>query len=504
MKKTSRILCVLLAVLCCLTVAACATPSEDDNTIETTTPAADAAQTTPAPVGDQTTAGTEEVTPGFDLSSLDYGQKTVTFLYWEDVERPEFFVEGQTGDNVTDAIFERNLNVETMLNIKLEYIGTKGNVSNSDNFLKKVQNSFNAGEKAYDILASHSRTGGVVAAAGMAKDMLSIDDSYLDFEMPWWPETMIDTATISNKMYFISGDISTNTLHFMYGVYYNADMITNLQLDDPTPIALDGKWTLDKMIAMSENLYQDLNDDGKKNFGDAFGMTTLYFHADSFYSGAGMTWIDKDSSGTPRVSPDYTSEKAINLAETLAEWFNTNDCFTENNNANTYNTFSAGNALFAQNRIYIADNAHASGLNNAPFTYGVVPIPKYDENQERYYTTVGNPFTLYEIMLDCEETEMVTATIEALAQQGYELTTPAIFEVNMKYKYSANDQTSQVFDIIRSSIVFDLGRIFGANLSTMSEIYSKTCINNQSWATAAAGQSKMVGRMLNKLLESFD
>ncbi len=503
MKKSSRILCVLLAALCCLTVAACATPSDNDT--NETTPADGAADTTPAPSGgDNTTDPGEDVTPGFDLSTLDFGQKTATILYWDDVERPEFFVEGQTGDNVIDAIFERNVTVESMLDVKLEFIGEKGNVNNSSTYLKKVQNSFNAGEKVFDILASHSRTGGIVAAGGMAMDLMSIDDSYLDFEMPWWPSTMVDTATIGNKMYFVSGDISTNTLHFMYGVYYNADMITDLQLDDPTAIALNGKWTLDKMIAMTENLYQDLNDDGKKNLGDAFGMTTLYFHADSFYTGAGMSWIDKDSDGLPRVSPDYTSEKAINLAETLAAWFNTNVCYTENNDPNTSSIFSAGNSLFAQNRIFIADNAHSSGLNNAPFTYGVVPVPKYDESQDRYYTTVGNPFTLYEIMLDCEETDMATAVLEALGQQGYQLTTPAIFEVNMKYKYSATNETSQVFDIIRSSIVFDLGRIFGANLNKMSEIYSKACINNQSWASTSAGQGKLVVRSLNKLMESFD
>lgn len=504
MKKHLRFICLAMVALFCLSAVACA-QSNDDTTVDTTTAQA-AVENTPAE--ETTTASDEETTAPQKLSALpddlDFEGATVNFLYWNDVERPEFFADSMTGDNVNDAIYQRNLNVEDRLKVQLNYIGEKGNVSNSDNFLKKVQNSFNAGAKEFDILASHSRTGGVVAAGGMAMDLLDIDDSYIDLSMPWWPESITETATIGDKMYFISGDISTNTLHFMYGVYYNADQITALGLEDPTPLALDGKWTLDKMIAMSENLYQDNNGNEKKDFGDTFGLTTLYFHADSFYSGAGMRWIDKDANGNTIVSPDYSSEKAINLAEKLAAWFNTNDCYTENNNANTYNTFSQGRALFAQNRIYIADNTHASGLNNASFKYGVVPIPKYEESQERYYTTVGNPFTLYEIMLGCDKTEMATAVLECLGEEGYNLTTPAIFEVNMKYKYSSNDQTAQAFDLIRSNIIFDLGRLFGAKLSTMSEIYSKACINNQSWATASKANSRMVERLLGKLLESFE
>ena len=222
MKKHLRFICFAMVALFCLSAVACA-QSNDDTPADTTTSQA-VADNTPE---DTTTAAADETTAPTKLSSLpedlDFEGATVNFLYWDDVERPEFFSEGMTGDNVNDAIYQRNLNVEDRLKVKLNYIGEKGNVSNSDNFLKKVQNSFNAGEKAYDILASHSRTGGVVAAGGMAMDLLDIDDSYIDLSMPWWPESITETATIGDKMYFISGDISTNTLHFMYGVYYNTD-----------------------------------------------------------------------------------------------------------------------------------------------------------------------------------------------------------------------------------------------------------------------------------------
>ncbi len=497
MKKILRTVSILLCSLFLFAAISCAAGDDDlEHSVSDTTPDANIS----SGEGDQSSPHVELSFP----SDLEFGDMQITVLYWKDVERPEFFSEAPSGDVVNDAIYERNLQIEDRLKVKLNFIGTEGNVGNSDAYLKVVSNSFNSGDRDYDILASHSRTGAVVASAGMAMDILSVEESYLDFSKPWWPDSLIETATIGDSVYFVSGDISTNTLHFMYGIYYNADLIEDTNLEDPTALALSGDWTLDTLIEMSSNLYADLNHNNKKDYGDSFGLTTLYFHADSFYFGSGMKCIEKSDPTKLIISPDFYSEKSINLSDKLGAWFALDSCFTENNNANTYKTFSAGNSLFAQNRVYIADSSHESNLNNASFKYGLVPNPKYDQNQDRYYTTVGNPFTLYEIMVNCDKESAVTAVLECWASEAYRRTTPAIFEINMKLKYAQDDQTSMVFDIIRDSIVFDLGRIFGAKLSTMSEIYSKACINNESWATVAATHKKVLERQLETLLKSFE
>ncbi len=500
MKLTLRIAACLLCLVLCLGAIACADNSGDD---DQTTPPAD--NTTPTP-GQDTASPTSDTSEGPEssLPELNFGGKQITTLYWEDVERAEFFEDDISGDNVRDAIHARNLAVEEQLGVKLNYVGTPGNVNHSSDYLMKVQNSFNAGEKIYNILASHSRTGAVVAAGGMTQNLLAIEDSYLDLEQPWWPPTLIETSAIGNGMYFISGDISTNTLHFMYGIYYNMDMVTDRGLDDPTDLALAGTWTIDKMIAMTTDMYEDINNNNVSDYGDFFGLSTLYFHADSFYSAAGMHWIDKDAGGYMQVSADYGSEKSINLAEKLSAWFSSGVCFTKDNNNEVCKTFANGNSLFTQNRIYIADNQHSCGLNSASFKYGVVPVPKYDEAQDSYYTTVGNPFTLYEVMNGSNDQDVATAVLECLAYHGYKLTTPAIFEVNMKYKYSSVDKTAQCFDLIRNNIVFDLGRLFGAQLSTMSEIWSKACINGTGWSGQVKTNEKILAKMVTKLNSSFD
>jgi hypothetical protein len=165
--------------------------------------------------------------------------------------------------------------------------------------------------------------------------------------------------------------------------------------------------------------------------------------------------------------------------------------------------FVNGNALFCQNRVYMADNLNASGLNAVEWKYGLVPTPLYDLNQADYITIIGNPFTLYCIMTDVQDKAPFTAVIECWGSEAYRLTTPALFETNMKYKYSQEEISSQMFDILRRTSVFDQGRIFSNDLSYMSELPSKTMTTGGSWATAMKTYEKVLGKQLEKIIVSF-
>jgi len=295
MKHTARLITLLLALSLMLTAMACGNSGKTDATegdVTTTAAPAGEAATTTAPVAETENPYDENGYLKNDLpEDLNFNGETVTVLYWNDVEHPEFESEGITGDIVNDAIYNRNVHVEEKLGVTLGFVHTKGNGSNIAAFKNFVGNAFAAGESEYDLIASYSRTTAACAQAGYCLDLLELD--YLNFENPWWPSSLIDIVGIGDSMYFASGDASVNVLHMMYCTLYNKDLITEYNLQDPVELVRSGKWTIEAMKTMSKDLYQDLDNDNKKSAGDFFGTTVGSYHIDALYTGSGLRLVEQ-------------------------------------------------------------------------------------------------------------------------------------------------------------------------------------------------------------------
>lgn len=143
-------------------------------------------------------------------------------------------------------------------------------------------------------------------------------------------------------------------------------------------------------------------------------------------------------------------------------------------------------------------------LRDVDFSYGVLPTPLYDESQDNYISVVGNPYTNYCIMADCQEPDRAGAIIEAWGSAAYRLTTPALFEINMKVKYSEDDINAQMFDIILDTIDFDLGREFSNDLNYMSELPSKAIEAHNPWSSLASKYNKLLSSQLKKIVSKLE
>ena len=506
MKSYAKIISLLCASLLLLSLfAACAQPSGNEDTT-------DGAASTTDPANTEN-GGEETRDPNYDEegylldklpADLTYDRETVSILHWK-AERPEFeILESETGlDMVKDAIYERNMAVESRLDVRFEWTQQLGDSNNVGNFVNYVQNAYNNGT-FYDVIATYSRTAASLAADGLLMDLNKVENSYLNFDMPWWPEAMLSTCAMRDSLFFVSGDVSTNLLHMMYAIYYNMDMVKDLNLPDPVEMVDDKTWTLDKLISMTKDIYKDNDQTETPSDEDTFGFTSNYFHLEAFYSGAGMMLIEPGDGGKVlKISPDYTSDKAVELVDKLRAWFEQGDTYINPPSGKLANdaVFADGRALFTQNRVYIADPQYGGGtLRNADWEYGILPNPLYNEDQEDYITLLGNPFTHWCIMQKADDPSMSSAVIECMASEAHRRTSPALFENNMKYRYTPDSADrgdgARMFDIIRDNISFDLGRMFAVELNYISEKPLRAALDNKSWSS----QSKSVMTALNKKL----
>lgn len=496
-------LCVMLAVLMLASVAisatSCANTDDpaDDNTADTTTaaPAGENADTqTPADGSDGAeTTSPEDIDDGL-ADDLDFNGQTISFLIWSDHTMKEFYVDDITGDIIGDQIHERNANVSDTLDVKLLYTEEPGNDKKMSSFIKKAETDINSGACEFDVIAGYSRTAPAMALDGNLVELT--ETKYLNFDQPWWPAALIDECMINDKLFFCSGDISTNLLWMMTATFFNTELIEQYGLEDPYELVEKNEWTIDKMIEMTTGRYNDVDGGGEKDAGDVFGNAFYNINVDAFFTSSGFVALEKDNNGDVIISPTLTSEKLYGIIDKLGEYFNGPDVYYKSD-TDVRNIFFEQRAIFTSDRVFIVAGKDNGKQGKIEFEYGIVPVPKFDSAQTEFYTSVGHPYTMYAISIGIKDDELdgISATLEMLAADSYRLVTPQVFESAMKVKYASDNKASAMYDILRENVRFDLGRLYSSNIGDVYKTMRTQVFNNSK---TFASQYKTIAKLIDK------
>ena len=493
---------ILLAIMLCSSFAACA----ETNDPEITTEAPPEALTT-APAEEVTTADPTKDANGYLKDDLPEDLKfdeNITLLVWDDVEHEEFEIayESLSGDIVEQSIYDRNSKVEQRLGLTMSFIRVKGNTDNVKNWNAYVGNSVSINAKEFDIIASYSVSVAKNASSGYLFNMLDDECEYLNFEQPWWSDLLLEQATFGDNLYFASGDISRNALEMMYVCFVNKVLLEKHHLENPQALVETNDWTYEKFIEMCKGVYEDTDGDGTKSLtkdsGDTFGYITSGTYADGWFYGSGASICEKSADGDIVGSPTFSGERVVNTVSMLCSLFYSSD-------DGMYASSGGGPAhqnAFGQGRLlFMTDRARVSHYRLAPLDFDdflIVPCPKYDKDQERFYTTMGNPFTLYAIPADTDNPKMASAFIECFASEGYRIVTPAVFELSLKTRYVDDPVSASMYDIVRANIVYDIGRLFSTDLIGQST-FRNALANNQTWGAVATQATRGLDKAVKKL-----
>ena len=454
MKKYLRIIALVMAILTLSGMfAACA----ETGTTDTTT-AADVAATEAPTV--ETTVEVTLYAPDDLAESYNFGE-TITIYMWKDYTMMEFYAE-ETGDVIDDAIFNRNIAVEDRLGIEFEYVEEKGSSSTYNTWIQKAENDWQA-DNSYDIYAGYSRSAPLMTLKGMTVNLL--DYEAFSVEKPWWPEALTTECTINDKLYFCSGDISTNLLWMMIGTFYNRELYNTYFPAEKSPMDMveDNEWTMEKFFSMVQDIYTD-DGNSKKDDADFYGLVLYETNIDAFQTGAGIISIERDPENGLKISEGWNSQRCADACELVGNFIDS-DGVIYNDSTKIRNIFYEERALFITDRLFIVAGKDTSETGKIEFSYGLVPQPKFDTQQESYLTNVGHPFTMYAVNSQSKAIEASVTTLEAIGSANHRTVTPAVFEVAMKVRYTDDPQTSSMYDLLREGISFDIGRLYAATFS---------------------------------------
>jgi hypothetical protein len=102
----------------------------------------------------------------------------------------------------------------------------------------------------------------------------------------------------------------------------------------------------------------------------------------------------------------------------------------------------------------------AKRFRNMDQEFGIIPYPKFDEDDE-YAAIVNGAASLVIIPVTVSDVERTGAITEALCIYGSMDVIPAYYEKALKTKYARDNDSEVMMDLVKDSIVFDLGYLAG-------------------------------------------
>lgn len=410
--------------------------------------------------------------------------QSVKFMWWEEINE---YAEELTGEVVNDAKYERDMSVESRLNIDIVNVGESYSWGTKDVYLDKIRSSVMAADGAYDIASGQYATLPGLVAEGIFVNLAK--QSYLDFTKPYWVQQLIEETSIDGKLYLASGDLTTCTVNQVWCVYANDTMRENLGLEDLFTLVHNGKWTKDVMNTMITGVYSDTDGDGVKSVGDTFGLIINDANCNyPFLNAFELSYTTLNEKGYPELT--FYNEKTISAWEWMMNWcFDSQDAIYGGEGRGYYDVgsmFVEGRALFNVGQ-FVGVKTLVEEMEDE---FTILPMPKWDEDQSGYYTWLGESNTLFGILTSASDKDATAAAMEMMAAESYRLVSPAIYEINMKTRYSADNEMAQMFDLIREGVVFNFGLAYGFAMNAMNTFWKNNISQNGNLSSNWAAKEK--------------
>lgn len=363
--------------------------------------------------------------------------------------------ESQSGEPLDDAIFNRNRMVEEKFNLKFSIV--EEDIHSAD---KALQRMVMAQDDAYQ--AAFIKGTGL---ANLVTEEYLCDLSRLDslrLDEPWWDSFANTEAKLgkNGKLCFASSDISLVGFQSSVAVFFNEDKLVDLGMSAPYQLVRDGKWTLDelaKYMKAGANLNGDPTFAWNSTAKAEYGLATWTTGISAFITGCNESFIDRSTQNEPVFG--CKDSRFYDVLQKLAGMFAKEGEFllTSGSGVDHYET------IFASRRalMLVAELKASSKYRDVDFTFGIVPMPKYDESQEKYYCYRWQDAYMLCIPVTNPAPEESGAVMDAMAYISYDKVLPIFYDNTMSQKQLRNDESIEMLDIIRDSRSFNVGRVYG-------------------------------------------
>ena len=404
----------------------------------------------------------------------------------------ELSPESVNGEVINDSVYERNIKVQNKYNVEIKWLE-----SGRDETANFIRNSVQAGDDSFEYAICPAWQSGGLAADGVFYNLRDVP--YVDLTKPWWNQSVVDSLTVNGQTYIGQNDIPIYTVITMNHImYFDKKLAEDNGIEDIYALVDDGKWTLDKFAELSATVGADLNGDSKMDLDDQYGFLSTTGSLSIFLPSCDQSIMKRGSDGYPELA--LNCEKTVNIIEKIRTICNdkANSKVGDISHGDEYiRMFVNGQALFFSG--YISDVGYFRDMSD---DFGLIPAPKYDENQEKYYTLIQGTSAMCGVPASVQESdlEFVGLVSESLAALSNQDTRGAVYDAFLKGKILRDEESIKNLDMISGNIVADFGFIYDYGLAF--PIW-RTIEQKKDFASWYAKLLPQVEENYAKLMETF-
>ena len=390
------------------------------------------------------------------------------------IKKDEIVVDDLNGDACNDAVYNRNVLIEDRFAIRIE-------CDTDPDPQSYINTVVTAGSSDYQLAGFYNYLAATPISAHSLLNWREVPN--IDLSQPWHNHLANDNCTIFGKLYAICSDLAITSMTYTYAYFFNIPLLEDYGYQ--SSVLYDkvktGEWTIDYFIELITPMHQDKNGNGKKDNGDVFGFGyQLTNPTDVWLSAFDQPMAQATENG---VEITFMTDKTVAIMEKMIELHYQNPGFFKYLNQYDEETyFLNAKLVFAPLRFYTAYNI----LRTMDDPYSILPWPKWDENQQNYYTNADDKFTAFGLPLtEYGDLDFASVIYEALCAESYKKVYPMYYDTALKGKYSSEPETAEMVDIIVQGRAFDLAFEFSGALSDLPYLFRKQLdANNVNIASA--------------------
>ncbi|MBQ1212581.1 MAG: extracellular solute-binding protein [Clostridia bacterium] len=405
------------------------------------------------------------------------------------------FLVSEDNTVLDEALYRRNMIVMDALNITFTGIAEYGSSSVG---LNKIRQANSAGDSNYDMGIISTYDAGALALSGDLRDLN--DYGYLDMSKSWWDQNAKNDLEVKGRLYFTAGDISLVATQAMYNMVFNKTLFDERNWEYPYALVEQGVWTFDKMKEYVLQVSEDLDANDIMDSNDRYGLGYIHSSVVAALNMSGERIANKDENGNIvlTLGTERAESAIVSFIELTKDKQHVYNCQTATGGKNSVTMITDGHVLFR-----MVEHLGFPQFRDTELNYGILPLPKTDEAQDRYYTPLGG----YDAAFVCvpsftADDERTSAIIEYTAYISSRVVTPAYYEKTLVGRYISDNDSYNMITIELENRIYDIGYIYNIGglkdmVANLSKAYST------AFASAMKSYSRKAENDITKINEYF-